>query len=183
MRTPSEGVLPEMTKPGRKKNRINTGAVAKVSAGISNGRIVMWEYLPKTWSGEGAANLYKGPIVKTLRKQRGVKPKYLVFEDNDPAGYKSGAGMAAKTELGIEAVPMPTFSPDLNPLDFSLWDVVSRRMIACTPKHVETVAEYKKRLRRVALRLSPTLVAKAVKAMPKRMQAVVAAKGYSIKAD
>ena len=59
LRTPAEGVQPEMTKPGRKKNRMNTGAVAKVCAGISNGRIVMWEYLAKRWTGEEAAKLYR----------------------------------------------------------------------------------------------------------------------------
>ena len=169
--------------PGRKKNRMNTGAVAKVCAGISNGRIVMWEYLPKRWTGEEAAKLYKGAILKTLQKQRGVKRKYLVFEDNDPTGYKSGRGKLAKAESGIEAIPMPVHSPDLNPLDFCLWDEVSARMVAGAPKHVETVCEYKKRLRLTALRLSPTVVAKAVQAMPARMRAVVVAKGYAIKKD
>ena len=183
LRTPAEGVLPQMTKPGRKKNKMNTGAIAKVCAGVSNGRIVMWEYLPRRWTGEEAAKLYKGPILKTLKKQRGTKPKYLVFEDNDPTGYKSAKGKAAKAELGIEAIPMPVFSPDLNPLDFCLWEEVSRRMVAGTPKRVETVQEYKKRLRLTALRLPSTLVTKAVGAMPKRMRAVVEAKGHSIKID
>ena len=183
LRTPSEGVLPEMTKPGRKKNKMNTGAIAKVCAGVSNGRIVMWEYLPKRWTGEEAAKLYKGPILKILKKQRGVKAKYLVFEDNDPTGYKSAKGMAAKAESGIEAIPMPVFSPDLNPLDFCLWEEVSRRMVAGAPTRVESVQEYKKRLRLTALRVPAPLVTKAVGAMPGRMRAVVDAKGYSIKRD
>ena len=51
------------------------------------------------------------------------------------------------------------------------------------PERVETVAEYKKRLRRTALRLPTSLVTRAVRAMPARMQAVVNAKGYSIKND
>ena len=156
LRTPAEGVQPEMTKPGRKKNRMNTGAVAKVCAGISNGRIVMWEYLTKRWTGEEAAKLYQGAIIKTLKKARGVKPKYHVFEDNDPTGYKSKAGMKAKAELGIDAIPMPVFSPDLNPLDFCLWEEITRRMVERQPKHVETVKEFKKRMRMTALRLSPS---------------------------
>ena len=162
---------------------MNTGTVAKVCAGISNGRIDMWEYLPKGWTGEEAAKLYQGAIIKTLRKKRGVKPKYFVFEDNDPTGYKSALGKAAKADLGIEAIPMPVFSPDLSPLDFCLWDEVSARMVAGAPKRVETVLEYKKRLRLTALRLSPSLVAKAVQAMPSKMRAVVDAKGYAIKDD
>ena len=43
LRTPAEGNLPHLTKPGRKKNRMNTGAFATVCAGISGGRIVLWE--------------------------------------------------------------------------------------------------------------------------------------------
>ena len=78
---------------------------------------------------------------------------------------------------------MPVFSPNLNPLDFCLWGEISRRVMFSTPKHVETVQDYKKRLRSTALRLSPAVVAKAVSAMPKRMQAVVDAKGHNIKAD
>ena len=183
LRTPSEGVLPEMTKPGRKKNRMNTGANALVCAGISGGKIAMWEYLPRRWCGAEAAKLYEGAIIKTLSKTRGVKPKYLVFEDNDPAGYKSGKGMDAKKKLGIEAVPMPVSSPDLNPLDFSLWDEISKRMVDSTPKHVETVAAYKKRMRLTALRLPRSLVVKAVSSMPTRMAAVVEAKGYAISKD
>ena len=50
LRTPSEGLLPECTRPCRKKNRVNTGATANVCAGLSNGKVVMWEYLPKTWN-------------------------------------------------------------------------------------------------------------------------------------
>ena len=64
LRTPAEGLQAECTKPGRKKNKINTGAVAKVCAGLSNGRVVLWEYLPKTWNGSEAASLYKGAILK-----------------------------------------------------------------------------------------------------------------------
>ena len=91
--------------------------------------------------------------------------------------------MAAKAESGIEAIPMPVFSPDLNPLDFCLWEEVSRRMVAGAPTRVESVQEYKKRLRLTALRVPAPLVTKAVGAMPGRMRAVVDAKGYSIKRD
>ena len=183
LRTPGEGSQPEMTKPGRKNNRMNTGAVAKVCAGICNGRIAMWEYLPKLWNGKQAASLYRGLVIKTLKKNSGTKRRHLVFEDNDPVGYKSNKGLQAKEELGIEAVPMPAYSPDLNPLDFSLWDEVERRMLKNAPKKVETVLAYKKRLRLTALRLPRDLVTRAVSAMPKRMRAVVEAKGHSIKDD
>ena len=222
----------------------------------------MWEYLPRRWNGEEAAKLYKGTLLKELKKAKGVKKRYLLFEDNDPTGYKSRKGIAAKAEapsgccthhqgckellgflrrpierrgwstspdpisskacfrpqalravclcsrlspliqtsspevhaawwcihlspveVGINAVPMPAYSPDLNPLDFFLWDEVDRRMVANAPADVETVEAYKKRLRLTALRLPQRLVAKCVSSMPARMRAVVAAKGHSIKKD
>ena len=162
---------------------MNTGASANVCAGLSNGRVVMWEYLPQKWNGAEAAALYRGAIIKTLRKERGQKRHYNLIEDNDPSGYKSSKARAAKSELGICAVPMPTFSPDLNPLDFCLWARIEHLMLENCPKDVETVAAYKARLRRTALRLSSETVTGAVRAIPKRMRAVVEAKGYSIKND
>ena len=39
LRTPSEETVAEFTKPGRKKNRCNTGAQTNVCAGVCNGRI------------------------------------------------------------------------------------------------------------------------------------------------
>lgn len=183
LRTPAEGLQAECTKPGRKKNKMNTGAVAKVCAGISNGRVVLWEYLPKTWNGEEAASLYAGAIYKTLQKHRGQKRKYRILEDNDPTGYKSGKAIAKKAELGIEAFPLPRYSPDLNPLDFSVWDAIEARMMKGAPAAVETVAAYKKRLRLTALRLPARVVSKAVGDIPKRMQAIVDARGKNVACD
>ena len=109
---PSEGLRPEMTKPCRKKNRVNTGGYASVCAGISNCRIVLWHYLAKTWNGDTAAALYSGPILTALKKHRGLKRKYTVLEDNDPTGYKSNKAIAAKAAASIEAIEFPKYSPD-----------------------------------------------------------------------
>ena len=172
-----------MTRPGRKKNRMNVGAYANVCAGISGGRIVLWEYLPKRWNAHEAASLYRKVIIKTLQKHRGMKRKYLLFEDNGPVGYKSSLGKKAKEELSIEAIPMPAYSPDLIPLVHTLWEEILGHMQNNTPKNIESVAAYKKRLRLTALRLPSAVVTKAVRGMPKRMASIVVAKGYSIKAD
>ena len=50
------------------------------------------------------------------------------MEDNDPAGYKSSKGMAAKAAAGIETLDLPKRSPDLNPLDFSFWAAANQKM-------------------------------------------------------
>ena len=105
------------------------------------------------------------------------------MEDNDPRGYKSGAARAAKEENGIRAVAFPRYSPDLNPLDFCVWAAIEARMAQNEPRGVETVAAYKARLRRTALRLPTRIVRSAVESMPKRMKAVVQARGGNIKCD
>ena len=183
LRTPAEGVLDGFTKPGRKKNRMNTGACASVCAGISNGRIVLWHYLPKRWTGQAAADLYSDVIYPSLCKHRGEKRSYKLLEDNDPTGYKSNKAKQMKESKHIKAMPFPRHSPDLNPLDFSLWSEIERRVLDRAPKKVETVAAYKARLRRAALDLPKGLVMKAVGSMPKKIKEVRDAKGGSIKSD
>ena len=76
------------------------------------------------------------------------------------------------------------YSPDLNPLDFFLWSDIRRRMTKCDPKNKkESVQEYKKRLRKVAMSTSKVLIHKALANMKKRIAAVYAEKGQHIKID
>ena len=114
----------------------NTGGSVKILAGISGDRVVLWGEVGKSWTGDRASEMYHGPIMKILKK-RGIKKSYLVVEDNDPTGYKSSKGRAAKKTLGIKTVKWPRYSPDLMPLDFSLWQDVQRRMDASAPSGYE----------------------------------------------
>ena len=150
--------------------------------GISNCRIVLWEY-NRAWNGQVAADLYKGAIMKVLAKHRGVKASYLVAEDNDPTGYKSGKAMAEKRRLGIQTIEWPRFSPDLMPLDFSLWQNIERRAHMSAPKGKESVNAFKERLRRATLATPAATVRAVVAAMRSRAAMVVAAKGKDIRTD
>ena len=78
---------------------------------------------------------------------------------------------------------LPRYSPDLNPLDYSLWSAILDRMAERAPKGRETVEAYKKRLRRTALRLPKAVVVKALRNMKKRIHAVYQAKGKDIDCD
>ncbi len=183
LRTKAEGLKDGYTKPNTKRHRINTGGKVDVCAGIIGGKIGLWHYLPKkSWSGQLAADTYKGPIAKALNKHVGDKASFVVLEDNDPTGYKSGKGKQAKKELKISAIEFPRHSPDLNPMDFFVWPEVERRMAKNPPKK-ETQAQYKARLRRVAMGIPETLVRAAVMSIRKRAKMVVTAKGGDIKRD
>ena len=182
IRTPAEGLEKDFTKPNKKKHRKSVGGYVRVLAGVSNGRIVLWEHY-KRWNGKTAAEMYEGPIIRTLRKKRGVKPSYLIAEDNDPTGFKSGAGVDAKKAKKIRTIPWPRYSPDLMPLDFSLWEAIKEKMKINAPRGRETLADFKVRLRRTALATSPAVVRKAVVNMKFRAQKIWDADGGDIARD
>ena len=121
--------------------------------------------------------------MKALTKHRGVKPSYLIAEDNDPTGYKCGKAKTEKRRLGIRTMDWPRYSPDLMPLDFTLWEDIEDRMETTAPKGRESVATFKKRLRRVALGTPTATVQKAVATMRKRAAMIWEAKGKDIARD
>ena len=127
--------------------------------------------------------MYGGPILKALKKHRGEKPSYLIAEDNDPSGFKSSKGIAAKTLAKIKTIKWPRYSPDLMPLDFSLWTDISKRMQSTAPKGREPREAFKARLRRMALRTSRKTVVAAVEAMRTRAKQIWDAKGGNVAGD
>lgn len=182
LRTRSEGIAKECVKPSQKKQKMNPGGSVHILCGISKGKIALWHNVGKAWNSKVAAECYKGPMLKALKKHCGDKASYRIMEDNDPVGYKSSAGEAAKKEAGIKAIEYPRHSPDLNPLDFSLWHEIERRMAALVNKPM-SVKDYEAKLRRVALALPKSLVEKAVGNIRVRAKAVAQAKGGNIARD
>jgi len=183
LRTREEGMKPEFMRPSARKHRRNVGGVAHVCAGVSNGRVVLWEYLSGRWNGARAAALYSGPILRALKKHRGTSRTYKVLEDNDPVGFKSGKARRAKKESGISTMDLPRYSPELMVWDYSLWTKIQSRMDQQDKKGKETVTAFKARLRRTALRLPKAEVQEAVCSMKRRIQAVYDAKGKAVKDD
>ena len=155
----------------------------KVNAAVVDGRIRMWEYVNGNWNGAEAARMYKGPLLKALRKafpHHSPTSKWCVLEDNDPSGYKSSKGLATKKEANIVTDDLPKRSPDLNVLDYSLWKTIDMRMRIQErdfPKKKETKTEFMARLRHTALTLPTAVVQKAVRDMHRRVRLVVKFKG------
>jgi len=147
LRTPAEGLQPEFTKPSPRKHRINPGGSVNLCAGVSGDQVVFWEYLSGPWGGDAAAALYQGPILKCLQKNRGVKRRYTIMQDNDPRGYKSRKAVEARRELNIDTMDLPRYSPDLNPLDYGIWEAVQTRMDKRKVQGRESVKAFKARLK------------------------------------
>ena len=169
-RSQADGLKPELVKP--KKQLKFPAKSIQVTAAVVNGRIRMWHYVEGRWKGAAAAEMYKGPLRKTLERNFPGRRSWVVLEDNDPTGYQSSKGRAAKDSAHIVSMGLPKRSPDLNVLDYSLWKAVNDRMRAAEqtfPKAFrETKAAFAARLRRTALRLPEAEVTKAVQSMRRR---------------
>ncbi len=184
IRTRSEGLEPNYTKPNPKRNRRNLGGLLQVCGGIRNDRIVLWKYIEGKWNGDVAAKIYDEDIRKLFKRLCPEKASPTIVEDNDPTGYKSSKAIAVKKRLKYNIMSLPRSSPDLNPLDFSIWTDIERRMMKTGPKkRRETVHEYKIRLRKTAMTTSRALVRKAVANMHERAVAIYHAKGNHIDLD
>ena len=85
--------------------------------------------------------------------------------------------------MNIKTIFWPRYSPDLMPLDFTLWNDINRRMRKNAPVGLESAVAFKARLRRMALRTSTKTVRKAVEAMRTRAKQIWEAKGKNIARD
>lgn len=183
LRTRAEGTLEQCKKPNTRKNRVNPGGSVTVCAGIIDGSLRLWHYLDKgKWNGSVAAHVYRGPLLKALRRHRGVKARYTILEDNDPSGFKSRKGLAAKREVGIHAIPFPKYSPGLNPLDFHVWHAVEKQVIKKIKGPI-SVKKFGVLLRAAARSMKRETILAAVASIKDRAKAIVAAKGGTIARD
>lgn len=177
----------------KSKNELKFPAPSvQVTAAVIKGRIRMFNFVDGTWTGEEAAKMYKGPLARALRAAypdvaKNPRKKFNVIEDNDPTGYKSRKGEAAKKTAKIVTDDLPKRSPDLNVLDYRLWSEINRRMrsqeASFSASRHETKAQYMKRLRDTAMALPPAYVTKAVQDMHRRVRAVKESQGGYMKHD
>ena len=183
LRKKSEGLKKGFTKPDKNKHRMNTGGNAHLCAGIIGGRVRIWHYLPRAWSGQAAADLYKDVVAPALKRYRGVEGRYLVLEDNDPIGFKSGKALAEKAAADIQTLQFPRYSPDLNPCDFSLWEEVQTRMAAQAAPRRETATGFKARLRQTAMSIPEPVIRSMLKSIKGRAQSIYDHDGGHIPQD
>ncbi len=182
-RKPGKGLSGGYVKPKRGMN-FNTGSKSSlVIGGIGAGKMVMWYEVSKgLWSGQAAADMYKKGLRPALdAKWPKKQTSYTILEDNDPTGFKSTKGEAAKEEAKLEVFRIPKRSPDLSPMDFAIWPEINKRMRNQEKNWPgskrETRANYLKRLRRTAMRLPARLIDKTIRDMKRRCQKVYDAKG------
>lgn len=169
------------TKPSRTLKQ-NTGKNVMICCAIGAGKVLMWHEIKGRWNAGAAVNMYTGPLLRSLKEAYPThKRAWRVMEDNDPSGYKASKAIAAKKEARIVPLSLPRRSPDLNPLDYTVWAEINRRMrkqeSSWPSTKKESRAQYLCRLRRTAVRLPSSLINAALGNMECRCGRLIAARG------
>ena len=183
LRTKKEGLDKGCTKPDKRKHHMNVGPNVKLFAAIVGNRVRVWHYLDGKWSSKAAEAVYKNVLATALKRHRGEKRCYDIVEDNDPTGFKAAVAIRAKKEVKIKPIEFPTYSPDLNPCDYSLWEEIENRMATQKTPRGEDVAGFKERLRRTALSIPAPVIRKMLADMKPRARQVYERKGGHIPKD
>ena len=187
-RRKGQGLDASYVRPS-KRLKWNPGARGvHVLVGMCKGKVLVWRYLDSKkevmWGGRTAAECYRGPMQKAMEKHYPTRSRWNIFEDNDPTGFRSRAGLAAKTDVGVTTCTIPKRSPQLNVCDYAVWPEVERRMRRqeqkFSPGKRESPADFMERLRRTALRLPARFINESIMGMRLRCQRLLAAKGGHI---
>ena len=175
------GLAKGYVKP-KKTLKHNFGRKFCVGVAISAKKVLACYVVKKNWCGAAAAELYSDHLAPALRKANPSKRKFILVEDNDPTGHKSGLGKDAKHAAHISCLPFPKHSPDLMPLDFGFWSSVNKRLrkqeAAFGAAYTETRRHFLGRLRRTILRTPPGCLAKLIGNMPLRCARLKKAAGW-----
>lgn len=149
-----------------------------------NGSLMVWGCMAA--SGPGKLVFIDGIMTKTeylaiLKhnvipsvRQLGLGDDFLFVQDNDPK-HKAGEVMDYFDKKGWEVQDHPAQSPDLNVIEH-LWDEIDRRIDRSS---VNNVQQLKIQIQNVWSSIEPSVTQKLVESMPRRLQAVIDAKGHN----
>jgi len=103
--------------------------------------------------------------------------KDCIFQqDNDPK-HTAHSIRNYLANYEVPTLPWPSQSPDLNPIE-NLWSILDMKVKDRSPKNKKQFFEV---LQVAWQSLEPELLTKLADSMPNRIEAVIAAKGYSTK--
>ena len=126
-------------------------------------------------SGKMNGQMYKNIIEEHLdasASDMGLLENFIFQQDNDPK-HTSRIFKNYIKEKGIQTLPWPSQSPDLNPIE-NLWDELDRKIPQIKRKSFQ---EYKIALFELWQEIGQDTLKKLVMSMPKRLKLVIDAKG------
>ena len=152
--------------PGRPRT-----AQVNVIGGIVGNSVCMWSYYDRMSSKVIADKIQKICEKKSVSK---------VLMDNHRC-HRSTIMNRKLSSMKVRAISFPPRSPDLMPLDFSIWSIVQRRVHAqenrMSKNYVERIQDYKNRLRRSALAISSSTCDRIWESWRNRMRACIESGG------
>jgi transposase len=124
------------------------------------------------------ADLYceilRGELMDTIEDQNLDISEVIFQQDNDPK-HTSAKASKALEELGLEVLDWPPQSPDLNPIE-ELWRHLKLRL-GKYPAPPEGIEELWARVQKEWKDIPSDVVSNLVESMPRRIQAVLRARG------
>ena len=124
-----QGLNKGYVKP-KKTLKCNFGKKVCMAVAISAKKVLSCYAVQGNWCGVQAAEMYTKHLGPALRTSYPSAKEFLIVEDNDPSGHKSGLGERAKRDAKITCLSFPKHFPDLMPLDYGFWAAVNTRLRA-----------------------------------------------------
>ena len=161
-------------RPNTKMKRKMGGKIGLGAAVVGGTPRVFFFIIPRNkWNSKTASSFYKKLRIFSDRHYPAKKHmKYPLLEDNDPSQKTKENGFL-KEELNFFSLGLPPRSPDLNPLDFSIWGEVMRKLRSQEQgggKKKESKKAFVARLRRTVLGLDTTYLRKVMRSMKTRLR-------------
>jgi hypothetical protein len=127
-----------------------------------------------TMDAELYTEILRGELLDTIKDHKLKKEKVIFQQDNDPKHTSKKAQECIK-ELGLNLLDWPAQSPDLNPIEH-LWKHLKRKLEEYS-EPADGVEELWERVDAEWLKIPPEVVMGLIESMPRRIQAVIRARG------
>jgi len=177
-RTLTEGLLEECTRSSKGSSKPGGKYVVRIYAAVADGKMVMWQEYRK-WNGERAAELTQ-KLRANCRALWPEKEVVVLCHDNDWS-FNGKVNAAAERKHGFELFSIPPRSPEFMPLDYAIWVWILERMREqerdMYPEIHETAAQYKDRLRSIAMSVPADVINRVIGCMVDHIEQVVHHKG------
>ena len=121
-------------------------------------------------------NLILEPVVKNLSENMFNGESFIFQQDGAPAHTSNVTQTWLHKNIPqfIEKEQWPPYSPDLNPMDYSIWSILENRV--CTKSH-KNVEALKRKLREEWEKIPQEVLRAAIEALPGRISNVIQNKG------